>query len=322
MKKIQDTITHPHDRFFKMAMSDKRVAKDFFETHLPQKILTLVDLTHLELQVSSYVNDLRQESIADILYKTQIAGFTGYLYLIVDHQSTPDELMPFRVLKYTCNIIDQHLKDTGKKRLPMILPMIVYHGKRPWTYSTNINDLVDSAKELIDAYFLKPFFLIDLNLIDDEILKQRAWSGAMNLTLKRIFAKDMLPYLLDIIQLLKKIEQSDGKNFAEIVLTYILDRGELANKQAFFELIQTQLTPEVGEKVMTIAEQLKIEGKNEGRLEGKLEGRVEGRLEGRLEGKLEVAEQLLSEGIKPALVARMTKLPLEKIKDLAENQQH
>lgn len=306
MKKVPDKITHPHDRFFKMAMSDKRVAKDFFDTHLPTDIRQIVDLDHLELQAGSYVNDLRQESIADILYKTQIAGHTGYLYLIVDHQSTPDELMPFRVLKYTCNIIDQYLKDTGKKRLPMILPMVVYHGKKPWSYSTNINDLVDSRDELVETLFLKPFFLIDLNLISDEVLKQRVWSGAMDLTLKHIFAKDMLPYLLDIINLLKQLEQSGGKNFAEIVLTYILDRGELDNKEAFFKLIQTQLSPEVGEKVMTIAEQLVEQG---------LEKGME-------KEKQIIAERLLSEGIELDFIAKITKLPLEKIKDLKNKQKH
>jgi hypothetical protein len=56
-----------------------------------------------------------------------------------------------------------------------------------------MGDLVDAPKEWVEAYFLKPFTLIDLNKIEDEELKQRSWAGVMELTLKYIFARDMLP---------------------------------------------------------------------------------------------------------------------------------
>src|SRR3990167_7580117 len=154
-------IAKAHDHFFRMAMSDKRVAREFFETHLPEDLRKIVDLNCLELQSGTYIDDMRQESIADMLYKTVIEGHEAYLYLVVDHQSRPDELMPFRVLKYVCNIIDQHINNTGSKRIPLILPLVVYHGKQPWLYSTDINDLVDAPKKLVETHFLKPFMLVD-----------------------------------------------------------------------------------------------------------------------------------------------------------------
>lgn len=235
MKKSASQITHAHDRFFKQAMANKQVAKEFFETKLPADLLASIDLNNLDMQSGSYVDDMRQESIADILYKTTIAGHEGYLYLIVDHQSTPDQLMPFRVLRYTCNIIAKYLSDhKTAKSIPMILPLVVYHGKTTWSYSNDINTLVDAPKELVDAYFLKPFSLIDLTSIDDDTLKQKAWFGAMALTLKHIFNANMSPHLVDIIQLFKKIDESGGQSFIEVTIRYILDRGELPNKQAFF----------------------------------------------------------------------------------------
>jgi hypothetical protein len=48
------------------------------------------------------------------------------------------------------------------------------------------------------------------------------------------------------------------------VLLYILDRDELSDKDTFINLVKTKLAPEVGEKVMTIAEQLKAEGMQQG----------------------------------------------------------
>jgi len=298
MKPLKKHIAKAHDHFFRTMMSDKKIAKEFFEAHLPNDVLIHIDLNHLELQSSSYIDDMRKESIADMLFKTKIAGQEVFLYLLVDHQSRPDELMPFRSLKYICNVIDQHLKSSDNKKIPLIIPMVVYHGKQSWHYSTNINDLVDAPKKLVEAYFLKPFTLIDLTKIEDDALKQKTWVGIMELTLKHIFAKDMLPYIKEIIGLLQQLEKVNNKYFIETVLIYILDRGEMSNKNTFIDLVKTNLTPEVGEKIMTIAEQFKAEGVQQ--------------------EKIIIAKRLLAEGAEISFISKITELPLDKIKELKD----
>ena len=297
-------IAKAHDHFFRKMMSDKTVACTFFEEHLPKDVLAVIDLTSLELQSSSYIDDMRKESIADMLFKTVVDGHIAYLYLLVDHQSRPDELMPFRLLKYLCNAIDQNLRETGSKRIPLILPIVVYHGKQPWNYSNAINDLVDAPRELVEAYFLKPFTLLDLSKIDDAELKRKTWAGVMELTMKHIFARDMLPILKEIIPLINHLAQSDGKMLAETVLTYILDRAELSNKDAFIDLVKTNFTPDIEEEIMsTFAELCKEEGMQQG-----------------MElAMAQIAERLLEKNEDPARIAELTNLPLEKITELKRN---
>src|SRR5829696_8531223 len=129
------SIVHAsHDHFFKKVMMDTRVAREFFETHLPTDLLRIMDLSQMQLISGSFIDDLHKETIADILFTTTIQDHLTYLHLIVEHQSTPDELMPFRILKYTCNIIDKHIKGTKNKTIPLIIPIVVYHGKDPWSY--------------------------------------------------------------------------------------------------------------------------------------------------------------------------------------------
>ena len=246
-------------------MADKRVAHDFLKAWLPGELCQLIDFGQLEIQPRSYINDVRQESAVDVLFKTMIEGHEAYIYLLLEHQSTPDPLMPFRMLKYMCNIIDHHLKTHGGKKIPLIYPLVIYHGKRKYPFSTDLNDLVDAPPSLIDRYFLKPFQLIDLGQIDDETLKQHAWAGVMEFSLKHIFARDILPCLKDIADTLHQLDNAGGRDFIEIVLQYLLERGELSDKEAFFKLIDTQISHEVGEKIMSLAEQLKEEGKNEGK---------------------------------------------------------
>lgn len=204
--------------------------------------------------------------------------------------------------------MDQHIKITQQKKLPLVYPMVIYHAERPYPYSTDIRDGIDASRELIDRYFLKPFQLIDLGQIDDEELKRHAWVGVTEFVLKHIFARDVLPYLEEIAELLGRIAQSGGRDYVSIVLQYALERGELKNKKAFFELINTQVSSEVGEKMMTLAEQL-IE-------EGMIKGIQEGVQKGKFEGKLEVAKRLLIEGTEIAFIAKITGISLEKLEVL------
>ena len=207
---------------------------NFLLLHLPEALSAVTDLENLQLQQRSHIDDMRNESTVDILYKTTIAGHEAYLYLLLEHQSTPDELMAFRMLKYTCDIIAQYLKTTKKKTIPLIYPMVIYHADRPYPYSTEIRDIVDAPRELVDSYFLKPFQLIDLGQIEDKELKKHAWAGVMEFALKHIFARDIMPYLRDIAELLHNIDQSGGRDYVAIVLQYVLERGELSRSASIF----------------------------------------------------------------------------------------
>ena len=167
--------------------------------------------------------------------------------------------------------------------------------------------MIDAPPSLIDRYFLKPFQLIDLGQIDDETLKQHTWSGVMSFALKHIFARDVLPWLKEITDILHQLDNEGGRDFIAIVLQYLLERGELSDKEAFFKLIDTQISHEVGEKIMSLAQQLKEEG------------RIEGMHEGELKKEKEIAKRLLDAGSDPAFVAKVTDLSLDKIKMLQKH---
>jgi predicted transposase/invertase (TIGR01784 family) len=269
--------------------------------HLPLPLLLAVDLDSLEQKPGSYIDDTCKESIVDVLFKTKIQEHDAFLYLIIEHQSRPDPLMPFRVWRYQCNIIEKHLKETKEKRIPLVIPLVIYHGHTPWTYPTGLHDIVDAPEELVDRYFLKPFQLIDLNAIPDEALKAHIWSGAMALTLKHIFDQDILPHLPQILDLLSVAYQKDGSVFTENVLRYILDRGKNIDTEKLVQLVTEKLSDDVGEKIMTFAQ----------RHEEK--GRLRGLKEGREEGLEQVAIKLLKLSMDPEFIAQCTDLSLEKI---------
>ena len=299
---VDQNISKAHDLFFKSAMTDQRVARDFFIAHLPKELLESIDLNVLELQPGSHVDGLRSEALTDMAYRTKIQGKEAYLTLFVEHQSTPDVLMPVRVEKYRCDFLWQYIKQNpGTKTIPLVVPIVLYHGRQPWKFSTDVRDMIDAPKSLIDAYAFKPFIFIDLNTIQDEALKEHLWSGVMDLALKHIFAQNVLPYVESMMSLLQRLEKAGGHGFIENVLIYLLDRGEM-DQTSFLSIVRKELPPELGDKIMTVSEQLIAKGVQQGVHLAKLED----------------ARKMLAKGLDESFIIDITDLSLEDIRAEAE----
>jgi predicted transposase/invertase (TIGR01784 family) len=123
-----------HDAFFKQCMADKIVAREILETKLlPKDILSAVDLSSLKLEKSDFADKTLGRGISDVLYSVNWNNKKGYISLLLEHQSIPDKLMTFRIMKYMLKIVDLHLIHNKEKELPLIYPAILYSGSRPYT---------------------------------------------------------------------------------------------------------------------------------------------------------------------------------------------
>ena len=95
----QKSNKNSHDIFVKKAMSDKNVAREFFEANLPQDILSQVDLSTLKQEKENYFDNTLGNGIVDLIYSANFGLDKGYLIALVEHQSTQDYKMPLRILK-------------------------------------------------------------------------------------------------------------------------------------------------------------------------------------------------------------------------------
>ncbi|WP_143549462.1 Rpn family recombination-promoting nuclease/putative transposase, partial [Rickettsiella grylli] len=46
---MKTTIHHPHDKFFKRNLKEKKIAIDFLKAYLPQEIYKVIDINTLQL---------------------------------------------------------------------------------------------------------------------------------------------------------------------------------------------------------------------------------------------------------------------------------
>jgi predicted transposase/invertase (TIGR01784 family) len=258
-------VQSPHDKLFKSAMGDLRVAREFFEHYLPPAVQAVVDLSSLALESSTYVDKSLNLLNSDMLYQVNIAGKMGYLYLLCEHQSSVDPLMPFRLWQYIVAIWAAHLKKTQSETLPLVFPMVFYHGQGPYTGPRNIQSLIDAPADLIQRLF-DPFHLIDSHDLSDEALREQTWAGIMAFILKHARARDFMVFMKPFINMLNALDNESGSTPYQVTLiNYLLAVGKTSKTEDFVDALKEGLSPQTGENVMSIANQLIEHGREQER---------------------------------------------------------
>jgi predicted transposase/invertase (TIGR01784 family) len=270
MQKIQSI----HDKTFKQSMADIRVARDFFETYLPKEIHALVDLNTLKMSPNSYVNDHSEELSSDMLFEVKMHNINniGFIYLLAEHQSTVDPLMAFRLWSYVFLILNDYIKKTNPKpkKLPMVFPLVFYHGQRPYNACRNLADLFQAPKNIVEKILFQDFCLIDTHDIEDEELRQQHWAGIMTYFFKHIYDREIWTLIQPLLEMMRKIESENGAtHFLATLLKYWLVGAETTKRpQEFIEAIQEGLTIPIKGAVMTMGEQLINQGIQQGIQQG------------------------------------------------------
>ncbi|WP_218813364.1 Rpn family recombination-promoting nuclease/putative transposase [Rickettsiella endosymbiont of Dermanyssus gallinae] len=291
----------PHDAIFRKFFSDIEIANSFFEAYLPEKIKKKCDFSTLKIEPGSFVDDDLSQHHSDILYSLKVAGHKGYVYINVEHQSTPKELMPIRMFRYKLGIIKQHL-DQGHKKAPAVIPILFYHGRSPYPYSLKLIDCFED-KEFAKEHFFDDPIAIDINLMPDEEIYTHKKLALLEIVQKHIFTRDLDTIADKLAKLVESI-QPEHDLFNGLVY-YMLLKGETPNVNKLIEKLKS--IEDYREDVMNAAQQLKQQGLQQGREEAR-------------QGLLAIAEKLLTEAsMSPQAVQKLTGLPKKEIMDLVSH---
>jgi predicted transposase/invertase (TIGR01784 family) len=79
------------------------------ELHLPTDLRAICDLSTLKLESGSFVEDDLRQYFSDVLYSVKTMGGDGYVHVLIEHQSSPDKHMAFRLLRYSVAAMQRHL---------------------------------------------------------------------------------------------------------------------------------------------------------------------------------------------------------------------
>jgi len=304
-----------HDKLFRLSMQHHSIAKDFFRGHLPESIQSRCDWSTLTLCKETFVNKDYHAHAADVLYSVNIDGRQSYLYLLSEHQSKPDRLMPLRLWEYLCQIWQLSAKDKQQKKLPLIYPLVFYHGKRsPYPYSMDFLSLFEDPS-LAKSILYNPFSLVDVTQLSDDALLKQGASAAFQVIQKHIFERDIYNAIerLSQTKVFAILETLGGGDYLLELVEYVLIKGHADDKEKVFNTIVASLQDEenlMGR--MTMAQEWRYEG----RLEGRQEGLHEGLEKGRQVASNDAAFNLFAMGMDDAFIAKALNLTLSDVAKL------
>nr|CAX67819.1 putative transposase [Salmonella bongori] len=294
-----------HDGLFKLFLREPDTARDFLAVHLPADIRAQVRLDTLKLEPGSFVDQKLRELHSDVLYSVETAeGHAGYIYCLVEHQSTADRMMAWRMMRYLMAVMDAHLKK-GNGTLPVVVPLLFYQGTvRPYPYSTDWMDCFD-VPALAREVYSRPWPLVDVSVMEDCDLQSHRRMALLELVQRDIRHRDAASLLRDVVQLIRLA--GNTREQVEAVLCYIIYNGMTSESITPFLYELAGEIPEYKELIMgTIAQQLKEEGIQQG-----IQQERQASLEREQKTLLETAYALLDNGVSLEVVIKSTGLSRE-----------
>ncbi len=224
---------------------------------------------------------------SDVLYSLKTKGGNeGYVHVLIEHQSSPD--------------------DSGHKRLPLVIPVLFYSGKRsPYPYTTRWLDEFDDPA-LAKTLYCGEFPLVDVTVIpDDEIMGHRSMA-ALTLLQKHIHRRDVSE-LLDKLTLLLLTETLTREQVHSLI-SYLVQAGEAVDSVVFVREL-AQRVPQHGDELMTIAQQLEQKGIEKGIKQGIEQGIEIGERRGIEKGEQRGIEKGIEKGEREATCSGLTSSP-------------
>ncbi|WP_329408944.1 Rpn family recombination-promoting nuclease/putative transposase [Nocardia vinacea] len=271
--------SNPHDAYFRNVLGRPAEAASELRLVLPKEIVARLDWATLEVQSGTFVSDELRSRQSDLLFRTRLDGRDAFVYILLEHQSRSDNLMPFRMLEYVVNIWSHYLRSQPDARLlPPIIPVVVHVGPNGyrWTAPMDVADLIDAdvdARAALGDYLPRMRYVLDdVNAVDLLVLLRRPMTPAAKvmLCLQKIVSgnPDLVAQLLLLRPELRAIIAGPGgKQAFRAIVKYILFVGDIDADD--LDPLTDQLGPEAKEVIVTTADKLRAEGEARGEARGR-----------------------------------------------------
>ncbi len=305
-------IASPHDKFFKEFLSEKETAESFIREYLPPEITAKMNFETLDISKDSFVDKEFREHFADILYEIGYGEGSAFLYLLFEHKSDLDWMVAFQLLKYMVKIWETHLKQNPKaSSLPVILPLVIYHGKREWRVKNDFISLFRETGGLEDCIPDFRYRLYDISHLPEEEFRGTVLLRVLFMAAKYVFDPRLHDKLEEIFRLFDELILEDrGTRYLEVLLRYLMDTQDIPFKD-LAEPLEHALKSG-GDFMPTLGERLRLEGERIGERRGERRGRRKA-LE---EKESEMVKNCLDAGFPPETIAKLVGITVDRVQQI------
>ncbi len=175
------------------------------------------------MRKESFIDPELRESFSDLLFSVKtVTKSEVFIYLLLEHKSAPDAWVAFQLLRYIVQFWER-LRSQGSQRLPLIIPIVFYHGRERWNVSRHLNALVEPGIAELQKYALDfEYLLRDLSPGGGEEIKGQPKLRSGLQMLRYIFFSDELRRRLrEIFRNLREMRLNDALEWARTLLAYL-----------------------------------------------------------------------------------------------------
>ncbi|MGG3688297.1 Rpn family recombination-promoting nuclease/putative transposase [Caldifermentibacillus hisashii] len=161
-----------------------------------------------------------------------------------------------------------------QQQLPIVIPLVIYHGKTSWSIPTSLGANLNGYEELPkDVKVHVPDFdyiIYDLSGFSDEEIKGKVQTRILLTLLRDIFTKDIDELIHSILKcihyLLELEDKQTGIEFLETMIRYVFSAANNLTKRDMEVIIKEIETtfPKGSEITMTLADIFREEGIQKG----------------------------------------------------------
>ena len=146
-------------------------------------LIESLDFSRVQLVNTTFIGDNLREQESDMVFLLPFRDADEtevMLYILIEHQSTVDPVMGFRLLFYMCQIWDQQRQKWVSEKVPRgewqfrpIIPVLFYTGEQKWqTLPVSLETLMDVPEPLMRFIpKFEPLFLDVKSESDENLLK-------------------------------------------------------------------------------------------------------------------------------------------------------
>ncbi len=249
------------------------VVRSLIQEYGPKFLAGIVDLSTLVRLHGDYISPELLERRDDIVWRVNLKNdSSAYLVVILEFQSSRDNLMALRIRSYSSLLLLDIAKGVHpfkQQSLPQICPIVLYNGKEQWNVPLDAEPLFFPMPDDRKQYCPKQDYLLldECNIADDELSKR---NGLVTQLIKLERAKildDFKPIFTRLEELLPDPEYASLNKMFALWAEYALKRAGVVEENRTFRNLQ-EVNMLLGRATLENATNWKNEYIQEGRAEG------------------------------------------------------
>ena len=233
----------------------------------------------------SLLSETLREREADLLYRVPFRTEKGtrevLIYILIEHQSTIDDLMAYRLLNYMDLVWERHRRMWNRRKTPKtdrkfppILPIVFYTGDTKWKTPVDFADLVDLPEELKSFVPRFEILFFGVKQIATEVLteKDRPFGWLLTLLQKENADEtETRAVFSEAVSHLRSLQETDPTQWKEVlsyILQLVLHKRSAEEHPTLIELIaersqDMEVTPMAESMAEVLIQQGQIRAKRE-----------------------------------------------------------